>query len=60
MNHYAAILNLRMPLPIVCNMMTSLEKDIQGTLERSILLGHGQTEYAAMMDAFHTLRITEC
>lgn len=56
MNHYAAILNLE-DADSYCLLPDDLfEKDIQGTLERSILLGHGQTEYAAMMDAFHTLQ----
>lgn len=56
MNHYAAILNLE-DADSYCLLPDDLfEEHIQGTLSRSILLGHGQTEYAAMMDALHTLQ----
>ena len=56
MNHYAAILNLEDAASYCLQHDDLFEMDIQGTLERSILLGHGQTEYAAMMDAFCTLQ----
>ena len=56
MNHYAAILNLEDADSYCLQHDDLFEEDIQGTLEHSILLGHGQTEYAAMMDAFRTLQ----
>lgn len=56
MNYYAAILNLEDASSCCPQHDELFEEDIQGTLSRSILLGHGQTEYAAMMDALHTLQ----
>ncbi len=56
MNHYAVILNLEDAGSYCLQHDELFEEDIQGTLSRSILLGHGQTEDAAMIDALHTLQ----
>ena len=56
MNHYAAILNLDEAAFHCLTPDELFDQDIQSTLSRSVLLGHGQTEYTALLNALNTLQ----
>ncbi len=56
MNHYAAILNLEDADSYCLQQDELFDPEIQATVSRSILLGYGQTEYAALTAALNTLQ----
>ena len=56
MEHYAAILNLE-DVDSYCLQRDELfDPEIQDTVSRSVLLGYGQTEYAALTAALNALQ----
>lgn len=56
MEHYAAILNLEDADSYCLQQDELFDHEVQGTVSRSILLGHGQTEHAALTVALNTLQ----
>ena len=56
MEHYAAILNLEDADSYCLQQDELFDHEVQGTVSRSILLGHGQTEHAALTVALSTLQ----